>query len=156
MQNSMLTNLIILLSLFHITVLAGPTVEKYPAILAVRQTTSNPQCGDYSRIANLSTIGKNSTYRSLFLQASPRGTFADADMLNAAIAKLPTLTKDAGLNKACGNLTTVAFVEAEKNFTEGVVAQFSGLVPTGITAGPEVALIVGFIVVGFCGMFIFV
>jgi len=154
MRNSLLTNLILLLSLFHVTVLASP--DKYPAIL-VRQTSgsTNPQCLDYSRTANLSTIGKNSTYRSAFLQSSPQGTNMVAGMLNAAIAKLPALTTNATLNEACGNLTTVALTEAEKNFTKGVVAQFTGIKPEGIRAGPEVAIIVAFVVFSICGVAMF-
>jgi len=78
-----------------------------------------------------------------------------ASMLNAAIAKLPALTTNATLNKACGNLTTVALTEAEKNFTKGVVAQFTGIKPEGIKAGPEVAIIVAFVVFSICGVAMF-
>jgi hypothetical protein len=146
MQNSFLAKVILLLSFFHISALAAP--DKFPAVIGVRQTASTPNdplCLDYSITANLSTIGANSTYRSAFLQASPLGNFPNAKMLNAAIAKLPKLTRDVGLNKACGNLTTVAFTEAEQNYTKGIVAQFSGLKgdqQSIQSAGPELIAIV--------------
>ncbi|KAF2189124.1 hypothetical protein K469DRAFT_563005 [Zopfia rhizophila CBS 207.26] len=156
MHNSLLTN-IILLSLFHTAVIAAP--DKYAAVLTVRQTSAptDPQCLDYARTANLSTIGANSTYRSAFLQASPVGTIFNAQMLNAAILKLPALTGDEALNQACGNLTTIALAEAERNFTVGIVAQFSGLVgnPQEIKAGPELLPIVGLIILIFGGVWSF-
>lgn len=146
---------LLVLSLFHVAVFASP--DKYLPI-HVRQTTgstADPQCLDYSVTANLSTIGANSSYRAAFIQSSPQGTFQVAAVLNAAIAKLPALTKNATLNKACGNLTTVAFVEAEKNYTKGVVAQFTGIKPTTIEAGIEVAVIVAFVVFSICGVAMF-
>lgn len=141
----LLASLFVLLSVFHIAI-AAP--EKYPAIeLLVRQDTAaapaNP-CADYSMTANMSVISANSSYRTAFMQKAPVGTIITARMLNAAQAKLPALTADTQLNSQCGNLTAVALAEAEKNFTQGIVAQFTteGL-PVGIKAGPEVILIVG-------------
>lgn len=157
MHNSLLTNILLLLSLFHTAVIAAP--DKYAAVLAVRQTSAptDPQCIDYARTANLSTIGANSTYRSAFLQASPVGTMFEAKILDAATLKLPALTRDEALNQACGNLTTIALTEAERNFTMGIVAQFSGLVgnPQAIKAGPELVLIMGLILFVFGGVWIF-
>ena len=157
MHNSLLTNTILLLSLFHTAVIAAP--DKYAAVLAVRQTSapSDPQCLDYARTANLSTIGANSTYRSAFLQASPDGTMVEAKILDAAILKLPALTGNKALNQACGNLTTIALTEAERNFTMGIVAQFSGLVgnPQAIRAGPELVAIIGLMLLVFGGVWIF-
>jgi hypothetical protein len=147
------TNVLVLLlsTLFHTAVLAAP--DKDPAVIALRQTSNlaDPRCFDYSRTANLSTIGANSTYRSAFLQASRVGTHINGVMLNAAIQKLPSLTRDPALNRACGNLTTIAFNEAERNFTQGIVAQFSGLVgnPQELKAGVEVIAVVTVVVVIF-------
>ncbi|OCK81931.1 hypothetical protein K432DRAFT_350075 [Lepidopterella palustris CBS 459.81] len=157
MHHSLLTNIILLLSLFHTAVIAAP--KTYAAVLAVRQTSAptDTQCLDYARTANLSTIGANSTYRSAFLQASRVGTIINGRMLDAAILKLPALTGNEALNQACGNLTTVAFTEAERNFTMGIVAQFSGLVgnPQTIKAGPELVPIMGLIVFIFGGVWSF-
>lgn len=87
----------------------------------------------------MSTIGANGTYRTVLMQKSSTGTIYNARMMDAAIAKLPALTADASLNEACGNWTEIALREAERNFTMGVVAQFTteGL-PVGIVAGPMV------------------
>ncbi|OCL12805.1 hypothetical protein AOQ84DRAFT_360309 [Glonium stellatum] len=157
MHNSLLTNIILLLSLFYVAVIASP--DKLPVALSVRQTSApiDSECLTYSRTANLSTIGANSTYRSAFLQASNVGTLMNSRMLDAAIQKLPALTRDAALNKACGNLTTIALTEAERNFTMGVVAQFSGLVgnPQSIKAGPELLAIVAAVVLVFGGVWMF-
>jgi hypothetical protein len=157
MHNLLLTNIILLLSLFHTAVIAAP--DKYAAVLAVRQTSAptDPQCLDYARTANLSTIGTNSTYRAAFLQASPVGTIIEAKVLDAAILKLPALTGDEALNQACGNLTTIALTEAERNFTMGIVAQFSGLVgnPQAIKAGSELVPIFGLMLFVLGGVWIF-
>lgn len=89
------------------------------------ETSSLPvSCLEYSSIANLSTIGLNSTYRAAFLEASPEGTDQSAGLLNDAEAKLPPLTANKQLNQQCGNLTTVALEGAATNFTHGIVAQF--------------------------------
>jgi hypothetical protein len=156
------TNLLVLLAMFQIS-MAVP--EKFPAAaLVVRQNgqstamppTGGDRCLDYSVIANMSVISANSSYRAAFMQKAPVGTWATANMLNAAQKKLPTLTADATLNTQCGNLTTLALTEAEKNFTKGIVAQFTteGL-PVGIKAGPEVIVIVGAICALFSGVWIF-
>jgi hypothetical protein len=95
---------------------------------------NTPACLDYSLTANLSTVGANSTYRSLFLQASTSGGLYDKRMFDSAVLKLPALTADKQLNRACGNLTTVAFVEAAKNYTRGTVLQFDDMVFVPISA----------------------
>jgi hypothetical protein len=134
--------------------------DKFPAaVLVERQTNPLPTtqvgdpCVDYSFTANMSTISANSSYRAAFMQKAPVGTMITARMLNAAQAKLPTLTADAALNQQCGNLTELALTEAANNFTKGIIAQFTteGL-PVGIKAGPEVLIIVGAI----CALFSFV
>jgi hypothetical protein len=81
-------------------------------------------CLDYGSIANLSTIGRNSTYRAAYFKAAPDGTDHSAKLLDDAAAKLPPLTKNEALNLQCGNLTTVAREGAATNFTEGIVAQY--------------------------------
>ncbi|KAF1955830.1 hypothetical protein CC80DRAFT_79900 [Byssothecium circinans] len=141
------TNLFVLISVFQI---ATAVSEKFPAAeLVVRQTTTTATaaggdpCLDYSVTANMSVISANSSYRAAFMQKAPVGTLTTAKMLNAAQVKLPALTKNEDLNNRCGNLTTLALTEAAKNFTNGIVAQFTteGL-PVGIKAGPEVILVV--------------
>ncbi len=78
----------------------------------------------YSRTANLSTVGANSTYRSAYLLASPEGSDPARAPLDAAELALPAMTMNKTLNTECGNLTTLAFAQAAVNFTEGVVLQF--------------------------------
>ena len=65
-----------------------------------------------------------------------------ADVAGAEI--VDARTADAALNSNCGNKTEIALREAERNFTMGIVAQFTteGL-PVGIVAGP--------LVLGICG-----
>lgn len=104
----------------------------------------------------MSTIGLNGTYRTVLLQKSNVGTIYNARMMDAAIKKLPPMTADVTLNMACGNKTQIALVEAEKNFTQGIVAQFDtkGL-PVGIKAGPEVIVVIAVICVVFSGVWVF-
>lgn len=150
MLSNLLTPLVLLLSLFHLSA-AVPDPSPSLAQVQVRQVSATPSqadlCLDYERTANMSTIGANGTYRTVLLQKSSTGTIYNARMMDAAIAKLPALTADATLNGACGNWTEIALREAEKNFTLGMVAQFTteGL-PVGILAGPLVLAICGSIV----------
>ena len=104
----------------------------------------------------MSTVGANGSYRTVVMQKANVGTLTSARMMDAAIAKLPALTADADLNSRCGNWTEIALVEAEKNFTQGIVAQFTteGL-PVGILAGPEVLVIVGVIATLFSIVWVF-
>jgi hypothetical protein len=152
MLSALLTPLFLLLSLFHLSLAASVSVPgpkpSAPEVLSARQVSATPSqadlCLDYERTANMSTIGANSTYRTVLLQKSNVGTIYNARMMDAAIKKLPALTADASLNSNCGNKTEIALREAERNFTMGVVAQFTteGL-PVGILAGP--------LVLGICG-----
>ncbi|KAM0282144.1 hypothetical protein ACHAQH_003184 [Verticillium albo-atrum] len=89
-----------------------------------------PQCLEYSRTANFSTIGSNITLRSAFIQAAPVGTHASLNFLAAMVVALPPMTANVALNDACGNLTTIAAVEAQRNFSQGIVAGFT----TSLTA----------------------
>jgi hypothetical protein len=145
MQNSIFTNVVLGLSLFYTAVMAGAGAESAP-LIAVRQFTTTPttaQCLDYSRIANLSTIGSNATLRAAYFKSSPAGTFSDATLLNNAMAKLPPMTNNIALNNACGNLTAVAAVESERNYSRGIVAQFSGITgnPQAVRNGEELLVI---------------
>jgi len=130
------------------------------ARLTRRQVSVTPSqtdlCLDYERIANMSTIGANSSYRTVLMQKLNVGTMFSARMMDAAISKLPPLTVNKDLNDKCGNWTQIALTEAEKNFTMGIVAQFTteGL-PVGIKAGPEVVVIVGAICMLFSVVWVF-
>jgi hypothetical protein len=154
MYSSILANILFLLTLLNL-VAADPAAN-----LAVRQTSITPSqqqlCTDYEWTANMSTIGANGTYRTVLLQKSNVGTIYNARMMDAAIKKLPALTADVTLNMACGNKTQIALVEAEKNYTQGIVAQFDlvGL-PVGIKAGPVVIFVVGAVSLIFSGVWIF-
>ncbi|KAJ4322744.1 hypothetical protein N0V94_002262 [Neodidymelliopsis sp. IMI 364377] len=147
MLSHIITNVLLFLSLLHLSA-AVPGPYHPAAKLEVRQVSAIPSqadlCLDYERTANMSTIGANSTYRTVLLQKSSTGTIYNARMMDAAVAKLPKLTADVILNTACGNWTQIALKEAERNFTLGVVAQFTteGL-PVGIKAGPELLGIMG-------------
>lgn len=142
MHSSILANIVLLLSVLGLVAAS----EMPAAKLEVRQVPAQPSmmemCLDYEITANMSTIGANSSYRTVFMQKAPVGTIITARMLNAAMAKLPALTADQMLNNACTNKTAIALQEAERNFTQGIVAQFTteGL-PVGIKAGPEVIVI---------------
>jgi hypothetical protein len=156
MHSSLLANMILLLS-----ILGFVTASQIPgAKLEVRQVPATPSqaelCIDYEWTANMSTIGANSSYRTVLLQKSNVGTIANARMMDAAIKKLPALTVDPMLNAACGNKTALALSEAEKNFTQGIVAQFTtaGL-PVGIEAGPLVVINVAIICVIFSVVWVF-
>ncbi|KAL1592578.1 hypothetical protein SLS59_009670 [Nothophoma quercina] len=147
MLSTLFTNILLLLSILNLSA-AVPGPKPSLAQVQARQVSVTPSqaelCLDYERTANMSTIGANGTYRTVLLQKSSTGTIYNARMMDAAIAKLPKLTADTILNTACGNWTAIAMREAERNFTLGVVAQFTteGL-PVGIKAGPEVLGIVG-------------
>lgn len=120
-----LRRLIFAVSLFQIVVNAASISDVFiKPRQAGTQTGTLVTCLDYSTIANLSTIGLNSTYRAAYLQASPDGTAHSASLLNDAEAKLPPLTKNEALNQQCGNLTTIALSGAAVNFTQGIVAQY--------------------------------
>lgn len=161
---SMRALLLLCALLFSTSVLASPAKPGAIKIIA-RQAPApgaNPTPGDllnteqaclqYSRIANLSTIGGNSSYRTAFLESSPQGTLANAAMLNGAIAALPPLTADAQLNSACGNLTTVAAEQAAVNFTQGIVAQFTFTGnPSAVANGPVMIVVTLLAVIVICG-----
>ena len=155
MYTSLFTPLLLLLSIFNL-VAASPSARnvmtpgQLNTDLEARQVSVTPSqqdlCLDYERTANISTAGKNGSYRTVVMQKANVGTLTSAAMMNAAMAKLPALTANKELNDRCGNWTQIALVEAEKNFTQGIVLQFTteGL-PVGIEAGPLVLVVVGLI-----------
>jgi hypothetical protein len=140
-----LSLLTLLLSTIHLA-LSAPEIHlaggiaKLSTTLEVRQVSATPSqadlCLDYERTANISTVGANGSYRTVVMQKANVGTLTSARMMDAAIRKLPALTADQTLNSECGNWTEIALVEAEKNFTMGMVLQFTteGL-PVGIVNG---------------------
>ncbi|EQB43268.1 hypothetical protein GCG54_00003010 [Colletotrichum gloeosporioides] len=122
-------------------------VVRQAAPVAANPPSTIMSCAEYSRIANLSTVGANSTYRATFFAASPNGNQYNAEVLDTAIAKLPTVIMDQALNTACGNLTALALVEAERNFTQRTVLQLSNIpVPDPLTTGPVIAIVCASIV----------
>ncbi|KAH8808622.1 hypothetical protein F5884DRAFT_858149 [Xylogone sp. PMI_703] len=131
---SLLTSLVILLSLFYTPVASGLVLHRR----AGADTTS---CTTYSRIANLTTISTNTTYRAAFLRSAPMGTFMAASTLDKDASQLPVLQMDAQLNEQCGNLTTIAIDSAATNFTEGTVLGFKIRADVGILPGNPVGLI---------------
>jgi hypothetical protein len=134
-----------------------------PPVVAGPGNTLTPACFDYSLTANYSTIGANSTYRSTYLQLSPLGSIPVQRMLNAHMKKLPPMTANANLNRDCGNWTTIAFVEGEKNFTDKAINGVGGLTgldklgnPQSIVrAGPELIAILGVVLLLFHGVWCF-
>jgi hypothetical protein len=157
MHSSLIANIILLLSILGFV---AAEADRPAAKLEVRQTSVTPTqqqlCMDYEWTANMSTIGKNGSYRTVLLQKSNVGTIYNARMMDAAIKKLPALTADKTLNDECGNKTQIALVEAEKNYTQGIVAQFDVVgLPVGIKAGPEVIFVVGAIAMIFSMVWVF-
>lgn len=109
---------ILLLSLLHISV-QGISISS-------RQTNTAISCPDYSRLANYTVIGTNSTIRAAFLQASPDGTDPTRAILDTAKKTFmqKNMMMDQELNRRCGNLSMVAATEVGKNFTNGIVGPF--------------------------------
>jgi hypothetical protein len=158
MHSSLLANLLVALAFLG---LVAATAADIPgSTLEVRQVPATPSqaelCRDYEWTANMSTIGANSSYRTVLLQKSNVGTIYNTHMMDAAIKKLPVLTADPMLNAACGNKTELALTEAANNFTQGIVAQFTteGL-PVGIYAGPMVIVVCALICTLFSTVWVF-
>lgn len=94
------------------------------AAIAAAAPTGNPNsplCVDYARVANLSTVALNITYRAAFMRSSPLGTFAARSIIDAEKPKLAGMMMDAQLNGACGNLSQAAIDGAAANLTAGFV-----------------------------------
>ncbi|OLN92240.1 hypothetical protein CCHL11_01333 [Colletotrichum chlorophyti] len=133
MHSSALAQMLTAVSVLS-TAVVGKAIEVPAPAVVVRQTTTTPpstivSCDEYSRIANLSTVGLNSTYRATFFEASPHGNQFNAEVLDTAIAKLPSVIMNQALNEACGNLTALAIQEAATNFTQRTVLQLSNIPP---------------------------
>ncbi|KAK6079505.1 hypothetical protein SCUP234_05674 [Seiridium cupressi] len=129
-------------------------------VLAPRQSPNanaliNPICENYSKVANLSVIGLNSTYRAAFLRSAPMGTDAASSILDTESPKLMGMMLDKNLNAQCGNLSAIALTEAANNLTKGIVADLTILEAPGVgVTGPTTPLVVVSIVLIMCGMFI--
>ncbi|RYP44289.1 hypothetical protein DL768_009239 [Monosporascus sp. mg162] len=120
------TYLALALSIFHISfAIAVAGVDDAPALEPRQSPNANaalsPACQEYAMVANLSTIGLNSTYRAAFLRSSPLGTDAASSILDTQSPRLPAMMADAALNELCGNLAIVAAEGAAANFSAGTV-----------------------------------
>lgn len=150
MHFSLFTTTILLLASFT---LALPSPSPKAGLEARQQQQENPAqtitCEDYSRLANYTAIDSNATLRAAFLQASPQGTDPTRVILDRAFTEFnaKNLMFDSALNAQCGNLSTVALREVNTNFSQGVVAGWKVVAPTGarIGAGTEVWCIGAFI-----------
>ncbi|KAK8122388.1 hypothetical protein PG984_011058 [Apiospora sp. TS-2023a] len=109
-------------------------------------------CAEYSRIANYTIIGKNSTYRAAFLRSGPFGTDQMSSMVDLAAPLLPALTLDRTLNQQCGNSTAIALAGAEANFTQGIVADFTIVEAPGIGVDGYSTLIIVTVLTLFMGL----
>ncbi|KAK8016400.1 hypothetical protein PG993_014589 [Apiospora rasikravindrae] len=109
-------------------------------------------CAEYSRIANLTIIGKNSTYRAAFLRSGPFGTDQMSGMVDQAAVLLPPLTLDKTLNAQCGNSTAIALAGAEANFTQGIVADFTIAEAPGIGVEGFTTMIIVTVITIFMGL----
>ncbi|KAH6645196.1 hypothetical protein BKA67DRAFT_587154 [Truncatella angustata] len=151
--------LVLLIAALQVT---ASSVDGFVQALAPRQSPSantnallNPICQNYAKVANLSTIGLNSTYRAAFLRSAPMGTDAASSILDTQSPKLMGMMFDKNLNEQCGNLSTIALAEAANNFTRGIVADLTIQPAPGIgVIGPETPLVVIAIILMFGGMFI--
>lgn len=148
MHFSLFTTTIVLLLASFTAALSSPSPI---ANLETRQQQQAPiTCADYSRLANYTAINSNATLRAAFLQASPQGTDPTRVILDRAFAEFNTknLKFDAALNAQCGNLSTIALKEVDRNFSQGVVAGWKVVAPTGarIGAGREVWCSILFVV----------
>lgn len=132
LKTSFLTYLVLVLSLFNITVASAILPRQSPS---ASTTISSADCTSYARTANVSVVGSNSTLRGAFLRSAPMGTFMAASILDKEIVNLPALQMDSELNGQCGNLTTIAFEAAATNFTQGTVLGFRILTDVGAPPG---------------------
>lgn len=140
---------------FSTSALASPTSGTNEIKIVARQAPAAPAaspaagtvlstaeaCAQYSRAANLSAIGSNTTIRSAFLEASPVGTMFNSALLNLMQANNKMLMMDAELNQACGNLSAIALQEVGLNFSMGIVGQFTFTEnPVSVINGPIIIL----------------
>lgn len=128
--------LVLLLSIFNIAVAQADGAQD----LAPRQSPSanaalTPICQNYAKVANLSTVALNSTYRAAFLRSAPMGTFTSINILDTEKPKIMAMMMDAQLNQACGNLTQIAIDGAAANLTAGTVLGLPILEAPGVDVG---------------------
>ncbi|KFY83217.1 hypothetical protein V500_10133 [Pseudogymnoascus sp. VKM F-4518 (FW-2643)] len=137
MHFSLLTTTLLLLT----STLALPSPSPNPS-LSTRQQQQPLTCASYALLANLTAINNNATLRAAFLRSSPQGTDPTRAILDRAFTEFTAknLMFDRALNAQCGNLSTVALREVERNFSQGVVAGWKVVAPVGarIGAGTEV------------------
>ncbi|KAI0834099.1 hypothetical protein F5Y06DRAFT_178479 [Hypoxylon sp. FL0890] len=107
---------VLLLSICSIAV-----AQLEPRQSASADALNSPICQNYARVANLSTVALNSTYRAAFLRSSSLGTFAARTILDVESPKLMGMMMDTKLNQQCGNLSQVALDGAAANLTQGTV-----------------------------------
>jgi hypothetical protein len=115
---SLLTYLVLLLSLLYVSD-AFIIIARQNA--SAGTTVQIDDCTNYARIANLSTVASNTTYRAAWIRSAPMGTLMAASILDKETVQLPAVQLDSQLNKQCGNLATIAIQAAATNFTEGTV-----------------------------------
>ncbi|KAI1447786.1 hypothetical protein F5Y02DRAFT_378522 [Annulohypoxylon stygium] len=114
--------LVLLLSICNIAVAQAEALDALvPRQSASANAANSPICQNYARVANLSTVGLNSTYRAAFLRSSNLGTFDARAILDVESPKLMGLMMDVQLNQQCGNLSQVAIDGAAANLTQGTV-----------------------------------
>lgn len=147
--------LLLLLSALQLVAAADFVQVLAPRQSASANTLLNPICENYSKVANLSTIGLNSTYRGAFLRSAPMGTDAASSILDTQSPKLMAMKFDVNLNAQCGNLSAIALTEAANNFTNGIVADLAIQDAAGVDViGPETPLVVIAICIIFGSVFL--
>jgi hypothetical protein len=129
--NAPLRIFLIFLSLFYVSLASDIMPRQSPSADA---TIAPTNCLDYSRIANLTTVSNNATYRAAFLRSANMGTLKAAKTLDRDAAKLMALQLDSQLNGQCGNLTTIAIQASGTNFTQGTVLGFKILADVGVVS----------------------
>ncbi|KAI1095032.1 hypothetical protein F5B19DRAFT_443108 [Rostrohypoxylon terebratum] len=114
--------LVLLLSICNIAVAQAEVLDALvPRQSPSANAASLPICQNYARVANLSTVGLNSTYRAAFLRSSNLGTFDARAILDVESPKLMGMMMDVQLNQQCGNLSQIAIEGAAANLTQGTV-----------------------------------
>ncbi|CAJ2512275.1 Uu.00g052900.m01.CDS01 [Anthostomella pinea] len=137
-----MTCLVFILSIFNVAAQAvdiDGVHELAPRQSPSADAASLPACQDYSRVANLSTIALNSTYRAAFLRSSPLGYNPASAILDTQSPKLTALMMDEALNKQCGNLSEVAMLGAAMNLSMNIVADLTITEAAGVDSG-DIAL----------------
>lgn len=124
MAPSFFASILLILSIFQATAFARDIFSIRSHLHLAPRAVESVTCLQYATVANLSTIGTNSTFRAAFQQASPFGTDKSSGILDGATKKLKNYINNEALNSQCGNLTAVAIQQAPINFTQGIVGPF--------------------------------